>query len=124
MKKYRIAFWTATGLLSAMMLMSAFMYLTSNEIKGGFVHLGFPDYFRVELAVLKFLGVVALLLPMANGRVKEWAYFGFFVIFVSAFIAHFSSGDPGSVLAGPVFAIVLLGVSYFSYRKVASPAVA
>jgi len=34
--------------------------------------LGFPDYFRVELALAKLLGVLALLVPVGP-RLKEWA---------------------------------------------------
>ena len=41
-----------------------------------FTHLGFPDYFRVELSWAKLLGVVMLLAPVP-ARLKEWAYAGF-----------------------------------------------
>jgi DoxX-like family len=36
-----------------------------------FTQLGFPDYFRVELAWAKLLGVVLLLAPVP-ARLKEW----------------------------------------------------
>ena len=117
MKKVTITYWISTGLISLMMLMSSFMYFTASEVKDGFTHLGFPGYFRVELGIAKFLGAAVLLLPMVHSRIKEWAYFGFFVTFVSAFLAHTISGDPGSKAAGPVIALVLLLVSYFSYQK-------
>lgn len=117
MKKVTITYWVSTGLIALMMLMSSFMYFSAPEVKEGFTHLGFPSYFRVELGVAKFLGAAVLLLPMIHGRIKEWAYFGFFVTFVSAFLAHMISGDPGSKAAGPVIALVLLLVSYFSYQK-------
>ncbi len=45
MKKDKIIFWTTTGLVSAMMLFSAYSYLTNETMKNGFVHLGFPGYF-------------------------------------------------------------------------------
>jgi uncharacterized membrane protein YphA (DoxX/SURF4 family) len=102
-----------------MMLMSAFMYFTNPEVTKGFQKVGFPDYFRIELGIAKFLGAIALLLPLP-GRFKEWAYFGFFITFVSALIAHISIGDPASKLGGVFMAIVLLIVSYVTYSRIAA----
>jgi hypothetical protein len=117
MKTIRITYWTTTILISAMMLSSGIMYFTAAQVKEGFIHLGYPDYFRVELGIAKLLGVAALLLPAARGRIKEWAYFGFFITFVSALIAHISSGDPASKWAGVFVAMALLISSYLSYQK-------
>jgi hypothetical protein len=41
-----------------------------------FTRLALPDYFRVELAWAKLLGLVLLLAPVP-ARFKEWAYAGF-----------------------------------------------
>lgn len=109
---YRIS----TGVVALMMLFSVFLYFTSAEVKGSFAHLGFPDYFRVELGIAKFLGVLALVLPQA-GRLKEWAYAGFAITFVSAFLAHQQSGDPVSAMAAPLVFLAILLVSYVSGRK-------
>ncbi len=117
MKAIKITYWATTGWMSAMMLMSGAMYVTAPEVKEGFVHLGFPDYFRIELAIAKLLGAVALILPFVKGRAKEWVYSGFFITFISALIAHISSGDPASKVMGPVIAMVLMGVSYVTYHK-------
>jgi len=116
MKKYKILFWTSTGLISAMMLFSAYSYLTNPQMEAGFQHLGYPDYFRVELANAKFPGAILLLVPF-NFWLKEWAYGGFFITFVSAFIAHFSRHDPISVVIMPVVALTLLLLSHFYYKK-------
>ena len=118
MKKIKLTYWITTALLSLMMLFSAAMYFTSSDIEAAFTHIGFPQYFRVELAMLKVLGAIALVLPVVRGRLKEWAYFGFFLTFVSAFIAHSASGDPASGLVGPLVALLLLLASYFSYRSI------
>ncbi len=117
MKKDKIIFWITTGIVSVMMLFSAFNYLTNEAMKGAFVHLGFPSYFRIELAVAKILGAIVLLLPMVPNRLKEFAYFGFTITFVSAFIAHLSSGDPVSVAFMPVVFLVILVVSYIYFHK-------
>jgi hypothetical protein len=117
MKKDKIIFWITTGGVSVMMLFAAFSYLTNEEIKVGFVHLGFPSYFRIELGIAKALGAIALLLPITPNRLKEFAYFGFTITFISAFIAHVSSGDPVSVAIAPMVCLVILVVSYIYLHK-------
>jgi DoxX-like family len=116
MKAPKIAYWVATALLALMMTFSAYAYLTQADIKMAFVRLGFPDYFRVELAIAKFLGAVVLLTPVA-GRVKEWAYSGFAITFISAFVAHLAVGDPAAMWMGPVVALILLAVSYVTFHR-------
>ncbi|CAA9341244.1 MAG: hypothetical protein AVDCRST_MAG56-7921 [uncultured Cytophagales bacterium] len=116
MKKIKITYWLTTALLALFMAFSAYGYLTQAEMKAAFGHLGFPDYFRAELAVAKLLGAVALLAPVGP-RVKEWAYAGFAIPFVSAFVAHAASGDPVTNRAWPVAFLGLLAVSYLAYHK-------
>jgi hypothetical protein len=116
MKTIKITYWITTAILAVMMVFSAYAYLTKPEIKQGFGHLGFPDYFRVELAIAKLLGAVVLLVPLAS-RIKEWAYAGFAITFVSAFVAHTALADPVSNRLGPVLFLVLLAVSYLTYHK-------
>ncbi|MDR7212407.1 DoxX family protein [Flavobacterium piscis] len=118
MNKNKIIYWTTTGIISAMMLFSAFGYLTNPDMKAAFVHLGLPDYFRIELAVLKVLGALALLLPMVSDKIKSFAYFGFALTFVSAAIAHYISGDPISAVVVPIVFLVILGISYTFYGKI------
>lgn len=105
-----IGYWVSTGLFTAMMAMSAFAYLTQPVMAQAFQHLGFPAYFRVELAIAKLFGVAALLLPVPE-RMKEWAYAGFGITLVSAFVAH-SSVDGPAKAAAPLIALVLLVLSY------------
>ena len=118
MKKEKIIYWGTTGLVSAMMLFSAFGYLTNPQMMEAFVHLGFPSYFRIELAVFKMIGAVVLLLPMIPAKIKDLAYFGFALTFVSAFIAHLSSGDPINVAIAPVIFLGILVVSYIYSNRI------
>lgn len=118
MNKNKIIYWTTTGIISAMMVFSAYGYFLNPDMKAAFVHLGFPDYFRIELGVLKILGALVLILPMISDKVKSFAYFGFALTFISAFIAHYASGDPISVAVAPIVFLVILGVSYIFYHKV------
>jgi len=117
MKTNKIIYWISTAFLSLFMLFSAYSYLTNPDMKAAFVHLGFPSYFRVELAIAKILGSLALLVPMVPALLKQFAYAGFTITFVSAFVAHTSSGDPMSVAIMPVIALAILAVSYLFYRK-------
>ena len=117
MKTNNIIYWITTIIIAAMMLFSAYAYLTSDQMKGAFVHLGFPSYFRVELAVAKILGVLVLLVPGIPKRAKEFAYFGFAIVFISAFIAHIASGDPIKVAIMPVLFLAVLSISYIFYHK-------
>jgi len=116
MKTTNITYWITTGILAIMMTFSAYSYLTQETLQQGFHHLGFPDYFRIELAIAKMIGVIGLLVPVA-ARVKEWAYAGFGITFISAFIAHTASGDPVFVRIMPVIFLVLLVVSYVTHHK-------
>jgi uncharacterized membrane protein YphA (DoxX/SURF4 family) len=116
MKPNKIIYWILTGIVALMMYFSTYSYLTNPQATQAFHHLGFPDYFRVELAVFKFIGATLLLLPVYV-RVKEWTYAGFSIVFVSAFIAHTASGDPIFNRIMPLIFLALLIGSYIMYHK-------
>ncbi len=115
MNKNKIIFWATTAIVAGMMLFSSFLYLSSEELKAAFVHLGFPDYFRIELGLAKIIGALLLLIPAIPPILRLFAYFGFGLTFISAIIAHLASGDPVSVAVGPFVFLALLAVSY-TYR--------
>src|ERR671910_3908178 len=108
-----IAFWTVTALLCLQIGFTAYAQLSLPQVAEAFTHLGFPDYFRVELSLAKLLGVVLLLAPVP-ARLKEWAYAAFAITLGSALIAHLSIGDgPRRRGAGRRAPGVLWGLSYF-----------
>ncbi len=116
MKNYKLIFWISTGLFSAFMLFSAYGYLPSEEMKGAFIHFGFPaDSFRIQLAVAKVLGVAALLLSFVPKALKGLAYAGFTINLVSAVIAHVANGY--HTYGFIAFATITLILSYYSYLK-------
>jgi hypothetical protein len=117
MNKNKIVYWTATGIVAAIMAWSAVNFSFNEQMRGAFMHLGLPEWFRVELAVAKLLGVVALIIPATPGRLKEFAYFGFALTIVSACVAHISSGD--GILRGlePLIFLGFLTISYVYYHK-------
>jgi uncharacterized membrane protein len=116
MQRTALIYWISTALLSVQMILSGIMYFTSPDVSAGFVHFGFPDFFRQELGLAKLVGAVLLLLPQAPRWLKEWTYAGFAITFVSAFIAHTVVDGIGTAMA-PLFPLALLVVSYIWWNK-------
>jgi hypothetical protein len=113
-------YWIANALFCLQMSFTAYAQLSLPQVAEMFTHLGFPDYFRVELSWAKVLGVALLLAPVP-ARLKEWAYAGFAITLASALIAHFSRGDGPEVWSWAAATGVLWGLSYFSWRRVQPP---
>lgn len=115
MKKNKIIYYVATGLLTLLMLFSAGMYIFNNEaVQGMFTNFGYPTYIIYPYAIAKLLGLFAIWNP--NFKVlKEWAYAGFTFAFILAFFAHFMIGDGDQ--GGAVIALVLLATSYYFNKK-------
>tara|TARA_R110000850_G_scaffold40805_1_gene105104 strand:- start:1568 stop:1936 length:369 start_codon:yes stop_codon:yes gene_type:complete len=118
MKKNKIIFWVTTAIVCLMMIFSAFNYFTNPEAMEGMSKLGFPSFFVKELGIFKIIGALALLIPQIPTRVKEWAYAGFGIVFISAFLAHLNAGDPTSMLAMPIIFLVLLAISNIYLHKI------
>jgi DoxX-like family len=117
MKKNRVIYWTTTGIIAAIMLWSAYNFSFNEEMKGGFAHLGLPDWFRIELSIAKLLGVLALLIPVVPKSINEFAYFGFALTTSSACIAHLASGDGVLRSLEPLIFLGILIVSYVYHQK-------
>ena len=111
-----IGFWSATALFCLQIGFTAYAQLSLPQVAEAFTHLGFPDYFRVELAWAKLLGVVLLLAPVP-ARLKEWAYAGCAFTLGSALIAHLSVGDGPEAWGFAAGTGVLWGLSYFFWRR-------
>ena len=115
MTRDRAVYWVATTLVCAVMVFSAINFNLERPLgpmKGAFVHLGYPDYFRIELTTAKALGVAALLLPGVPPKAREFAYAGFAITLISASIAHFSVGDPLLFVLDPLLFLAALVTSY------------
>jgi hypothetical protein len=112
-----VGFWIATVLFCLQIGFTAYAQLRLPQVAEAFAHLGFPDYFRVELAWAKLIGVVLLLVPVP-ARLKEWVYAGFAITLVSALIAHFSVGDGPEAWGWAAGTGVLWALSYLLWRRV------
>jgi hypothetical protein len=111
-----VTFWSVTALFCLQIGFTAYAQLSLPQVAAAFAHLGFPDYFRVELAWAKLVGVVVLLAPVP-ARLKEWAYAGFAITLGSALIAHLSVGDGPEAWGWSAGTGVLWALSYFSWRR-------
>jgi hypothetical protein len=111
-----VVYWIITGLFCLQISFTAYAQLRLPVVAQAFTHLGFPAYFRAELAWAKFLGVVLLLAPVPV-RLKEWAYAGFAITLASALIAHFAVGDSPQAWSWAAATSVLWGLSYFLWLR-------
>jgi hypothetical protein len=111
-----IAYWIVTALFCLQMSFTAYAQLRLPQVAEAFSHLGFPGYFRVELALAKLLGVVLLLAPVPP-RLKEWAYAGFAIDIASALIAHVAVGDGPEAWGWAAGTGVLWALSYVFWRR-------
>lgn len=116
MKRDKIIYYIATGLLTLLMLFSVSMYFFKHDdVATMFTAFGYPTYIIYPYAIAKLLGLFAIWNP--NFKViKEWAYAGFFFAFILAFFAHYMIGDGEQT--GALIAFVLLIVSYIFNKRI------
>ena len=122
MKKNKIIFWTTTSLIFLFEGVMPALTGHSEMAKQGFLHLGFPEYFVTLLVIFKVLGALTLILPQMPARLKEWAYAGFTFNMISASVSNGVVDGIGYGVIFPLVILVILGISYFQYHKLASSA--
>ena len=108
--------WAVTGLMAALMLLSAVPDVL--RVPGAlavFRHLGYPPYLLLFLGTAKILGVAAVLAP-GLPRLKEWAFAGLTFDLTGALYSHVTVGDPASVWTPAAIGLVLMAGSYVAYR--------
>ena len=108
--------WAVTGLMAALMLLSAVPdVLRIPDALTVFRHLGYPTYLLLFLGTAKILGVAAVLVP-GLPRIKEWAFAGLTFDVTGALYSHLSIGDPPGAWTPAVVALALVSGSYVAYR--------
>ena len=119
MKRTTIAYWIVNSLFSAFMIFSSYGGLTLHEQAVAMLHdhLGYPPYFIQWISVFKIIGAIAILLPFVSARVKEWAYFGFFIDLVTGMFSFIAVGDPVSGWAPMLIFIAFLVAAYLLHHK-------
>lgn len=110
-------FWISTLLIVFTQGVGELVSYLNGSAQMGIVGLGYPMYFVLILVVAKILGSIALATPQIPKKVKEWAYAGFTFDFVMAFISIWVVFGFSMFLLGPIIALIILAISYYSYNK-------
>lgn len=116
-KIIKIAFWTTT--IFIFLFEGVVPALTGNTQLAidGVRHLGYPDYFRIMLNVFKICGAIVLILPYFKGNIKEWAYAGFGIVFISAAVSHAAVDGINGQAIFPLVMLLLLIISHRTYHR-------
>ncbi len=117
MKTAKVLFWISTTIIFLFEgVLTAFTFNSSMAIQG-ITGLGYPVYFCTLLAAFKVVGTLVLIIPQVSPRIKEWAYAGFGIDFICAFVSIVVVGGftTGAIL--PLVFMVLLVISYKTYHK-------
>lgn len=110
--KLDIGYWIVTGLFVAFLLADGAAGLaherTGLEVMA---HLGYPAYLMSILGGFKIAGAAAII-QTRNSLIKEWAFAGYWISCVGAFLSRLFSGDNIGLLLLPV---VFMGISIVPY---------
>ena len=116
MKRTKIIYWITTSIVC--LFASTAVFMNTKMAIDGATHLGIPHYLGLEVSIGQLIGLVLLIVPSVPARIKEWAYVGFGIMYLTALNAHLSVNDP---IANSIMAIVFFGlliVSYTSFHKI------
>jgi hypothetical protein len=94
----------------------------------GTAHLGIPRYLGIEVSIGQLIGLILLIVPAIPAKLKEWAYVGFGIMYLTAAIGHIVIGYhldstivPASAdhndLGEGIMAIAFLGLLLLSYTS-------
>jgi hypothetical protein len=122
-KRINIAYWIVTALFCAFMVFSSFggLKLQKQAVDLMNVHLGYPLYFIQWISVAKIIGAVAILLPFVPARLKDLAYFGFFIDLATAVFSFIAVGDRMADWWPMLLFIAFLLLAYWLHRKRLQP---
>ncbi len=113
----KTTYWISTTLICIFLLLSAYTYLFHKTTIDGVKKLGFPMFFITQLAILKLIAVVIILIPNVPTQPKEWAYAGVMLFLITALVAHIVHKDSFSISLMLVFLMFVLAASYYTMNK-------
>ena len=116
-KTNNIIFWVTTSLIAIFEGIVPVLTFRTELAKEGIRHLGYPGYFGVMIVGFRICGVIALIFPQIPTRVKEWAYAGFAIEFLSASISNMAVDGLTFNSIMPLIVMAILLLSYFSFHK-------
>ena len=78
-------------------------------------HLGYPSYFLIIKGICTLLAALVFVLPGMR-LLKEWAYFGTFLIYIAAIASHLAVGDGFQALIAPIiFLSITITFSFINH---------
>lgn len=120
MKSNKIIFWIATGFIFTFEGIIPALTFNSDLAKESIRHLGYPEYFGAMITCFRIPGVLALVIPKMPERVKEWAYAGFAIEFISASISNTVVDGFSFLSILPLIILGILTASYITNQKLQS----
>jgi len=115
-KSIKVIYWVSTGLLALFILPGVF-FMNSPEAKQGMENLGIPNWLAMEIGIGHFIGGLILILPFISKRIKEWAYVGCGIKYISALIGHLAVDGLVPMSFSPLVVFGFLLVSYITYHQ-------
>lgn len=120
-KTIKILYWVLLGLFCLFHLFDAIGGLSMAQAGIDAMHaMNYPVYLMPFLAVLKLLGIAALL-QNKFARIKEWAFAGFTFTLIGASVSHLYTDRNPLFIVLPMVFLAILFVVYACWRKL-SPA--
>lgn len=111
-------YWSSTIITTIFLLLSVYSYFFSEATINGLRDLGFPDFFRIQLAILKIIAIFGIIVPKVPSVLKEWSYAGVCFFLITALVAHIVHKDSIFISVLLVVLMLILGISYWSFSKV------
>lgn len=113
----RILYHSATGIVTVIVVMYVANSIFNHEVfSQRFAELGHPTYIIYPLTIAKILGLIAIWSNRSK-TLREWAYAGFFFVFVFAMMAEIRATD-GEWISSLV-AFISLWISYIFGKRYA-----
>ena len=117
MKPSKTLYWIITIIFATLMLLDGFAGMAMTEDgKLAMQQLGYPNYIMSIIGVGKILGSIAILQPRYR-VIKEWAYAGFTINFLSAATSWAIVGAPAFYVIFPLIMLALMFFSYYIWKK-------
>ena len=114
-KSSKLLYRVATGVVTIIVLMFAANSIFNHEIfSQRFSALGHPTYIIYPLTIAKILGLIAIWSYWSK-TLREWAYAGFFFVFILAMLAEMHAAD-GEFISSAL-ALVSLAISYVARKR-------
>jgi hypothetical protein len=112
MKPSKTLYWIITIIFATLMLLDGFAgFAMTEEGKAAMQQLGYPNYIMYLVGTGKILGAIAILQTRYK-TIKEWAYAGYTINFISAAVSWAIVGAP---IAYSIFPLIMLALMFFTY---------